>query len=347
MGIDQAMVIPTQIVNHLLYCDDTEGAAAISRAYNNWATDYCSAAPERLFAAGMVPFQDPVLAIDEVERLASRDFRVGLIRPVDVKGKYPNAIFADRTRGSIGSITMDDLYRCWEQTGMVLGMHTFPAHPVEDSPLMTQPGEMLLRLSKGTDRLVDSGALSFIFEGVTWLIQVLMSGFLDRYPKLKMAIFESNGTWLVPVLEEADRHFKLYRNERRQPAKRLPSEAFYDQCFIAFEGDEVPVFRQWDRYEEVGVWSSDTYHHDGSDAWSALREMDKVETPRAVQAKLMGANARRMYRIPPKLSVTEEREIERPDWFPKPEEVAAHWKKMSYPRRSGVAPATADGGTGY
>ena len=118
-------------------------------------------------------------------------------------------------------------------------------------------------------------------------------------------------------------------------ARRLPSEAFYEQCIIAFEGDEVPVFRQWDRYENVAVWSSDAYHHDGSDAWSAIRAMDGVGVPKDVQAKFMGANARQMYGIEGKIYVTEEAEIIRPDWFPKPAEVEAHWKRMAYPRKSG------------
>ena len=64
---------------------------------------------------------------------------------------------------------------------------------------------------------------------------------------------------------------------------RLPSEAFYQQCFIAFESDEVPTFRQWDRFEDVGIWSSDAYHHDGADSWSAMRSMTQSGVPEAVQ----------------------------------------------------------------
>ncbi|TMA36147.1 MAG: hypothetical protein E6J83_17135, partial [Deltaproteobacteria bacterium] len=155
-------------------------------------------------------------------------------------------------------------------------------------------------------RMVDIQTLSFVFEAVTWLGQVLLSGMLDLYPKLRMAIFESNATWLPSLLEHCDRLFQLYRNERALKTDRLPSEAFRDQCFIAFESDEVPVFRQWDLFADWGVWSSDAYHHDGSDSWSAIRGMREAGVPEDVQAKLLGGNARRMYGVESRLFVTDE-----------------------------------------
>ena len=199
---------------------------------------------------------------------------------------------------------------------------------------MDAPGELIIKA--GADgRPVDTQSTSFIFEAMTWLSQVLLSGFLDRYPKLKMAIFESNATWLPQLLERCDRLFKLYRNERRYPAKRLPSEAFHDQCIISFEGDEDAVFRRWDVYENVGVWASDSYHHDGADSWDAIRRMDKVGVPQEVQAKLMGANAAKAYGIEPKLFVTDEpEEIPRPDWFPKEDAAFEQWwDEQAHPRK--------------
>src|SRR5947208_15359690 len=114
------------------------------------------------------------------------------------------------------------------------------------------------------------------------------------YPKLRMAIFESNSSWLPQLLEHWDRLFKLYANERLLKTDRLPSEALYAQCYIAFESDETPTFRQWDRFENGGVWSSDAYHHDGADSRRAIREMRPARVPQAVPAKLLGATAPRM-----------------------------------------------------
>ena len=123
-----------------------------------------------------------------------------------------------------------------------------------------------------------------------WLAQVLLSGFLDRYDRLKMAVFESNAEWLPYILETCDRLYKLYASERDVAGDRLPSQAFAEQCVISFESDEVGVFEQWGDFENVGIWASDAYHHDGADVWSAMRNMTEAGVPEAVQAKLLGAN---------------------------------------------------------
>ena len=171
----------------------------------------------------------------------------------------------------------DDVFRAFEDTGMVLGMHTFlpsfgMAHPLGDEFLFA-PGDLFPHAG------VDGQTFSFVHEMQSWLAQVLLSGFLDRYDRLKMAIYESNAEWLTVVLENADRVFKLYASERPAKSDRLPSEAFYEQCVIGFESDEISVFRQWKEYEDIGIWASDAYHIDGADAWSAISSMTASGVP--------------------------------------------------------------------
>jgi hypothetical protein len=168
-----------------------------------------------------------------------------------------------------------------------------------------------------------------------WLAQVLLTGFLDRYPRLHMAVFESNAEWLTYTLESCDRLFKLYARERGTTGNRLPSEAFAEQCVISFESDELGVFRQWRQYEKIGIWASDAYHHDGADSWSAIRNMTKCGVPEEVQARLLGGTARDMYGIEGKLFVTEEAgPIDRPDWFPQGQELDDWADLVAHPREN-------------
>lgn len=201
---------------------------------------------------------------------------------------------------------------------------------------MVSPGELnVLATDPSTGQRVESQALTFILEAQAWLVQVLLSGFLDRFPRLRMAILESNSSWLRSVLAHCDRLFRLYANERRHRGSRLPSEAFFEQCTIAFESDETPTFRQWDFYEDVTIWSSDAYHTDGADVWSAMREMDDAGVPAEAQAKMLGGNARRLYRIDPRTYVRDEPPpIVRPSWFPQGEELATFVKLSRDPRRT-------------
>jgi len=337
MGIDQVMIIPTMMIAHLPYVENADGAAAFVRAYNNWVTDFCRAVPDRLFPAAMLPLQNPQYAADELHRVAKLGFKVGLIRPIDAKGHYPNRIFPSLGSGTPTN-TMDKVFRAFEETGIVCGMHTFPAYVTELSDQVVSPGELIGRSGAMVigERMVDPQTLSFVFEAMIWLSQILLSGFLDIYPKLRMAIFESNSSWLPELLEHCDRLWKLYASERKLKSDRLPSEAFAQQCYIAFESDEDPVFRQWEWFEHTGLWSSDAYHHDGADSWSAIRRMQDAGTPPQVQARLLGENARRMYGVEGRVFVRHEpAEIPRPAWWPSAEEVEAFARVQADPRRHG------------
>jgi hypothetical protein len=149
-----------------------------------------------------------------------------------------------------------------------------------------------------------------------------------------MAIFESNAEWLPYALDTTDRLFKLYASERgTKEGDRLPSEAFAEQCVISFESDEHGVFRQWDRFENIGIWASDAYHHDGADVWGGIRNMEKAGTPQKVREKLLGGNATRFYGIEPKMFVTDEAPpIDRPAWFPQGQDLAEFAEIVSHPR---------------
>jgi predicted TIM-barrel fold metal-dependent hydrolase len=333
MGIDQVLVIPTMMVNYFPFIENVDGAYALARAYNNWARDWCNTAPDRLYPAALIPIQNPDYAVEELRRVAKLNFPVALVRPIDANGHYPNRIFwAAEKMGNDGYRSLDAFFKTIQETGIVLGMHTFPAPIGIGRELPWSPGELIEKAGAGTGKLVVNSTFSFIFEAMTWTAQVLLSGFLDRYPKLKMAIFESNASWLSELLDHCDLLFKLFANERSQPAKRLPSEAFAEQCMISFESDEKPMYRDWERFENVGIWASDVYHHDASDAWTALRFMREAEVPNSVQAKLMGENARRFYGIEGKVFVNRELPIERPDWFPRRnEEFDRWWEKEAFP----------------
>src|SRR5207245_977249 len=128
------------------------------------------------------------------------------------------------------------------------------------------------------------------------------------------------------LLEQCDQAVDLFRRERNFPVTMRPSERFAERCFIAFEGDETPVFRQPDVFGDIGIWSSDCYHLDGADAWTAIRAMEGCAVPEAGQAKLMGENARRMYGIEPKLFTTKEpASYDRPDWYPRDKDLVEEY----------------------
>jgi uncharacterized protein len=327
MGIDQVLVIPTMVIMHLPFARSVEGVEAFCQAYNDFLVDWCAEERGRLFGAALLPVQDPERTAREIRRVAALGHPVGLIRPIDANALYPNDV-APTIVARAGRY--DAVFRAFEETGMVLGMHTFPApsypHPLGPE-FLASPGELFTR--SGTD----SQTFSFVHEMQVWLAQILLTGFLDRYPALKMAVFESNAEWLPYMLSTCDRLYKLYSRERPVAGDRLPSEAFHEQCIISFESDELGVFRQWQEFDTIGIWASDAYHHDGADSWSAMRNMNEVGVPADARARLLGENARRAYGIEAKLFVTEEPPpLDRPDWFPQGPDLDRWADAVAHPR---------------
>lgn len=308
-GIDQVMVFPSTFV-YLPLVENAEAASICARAYNDWVYEYCSVDRKRLYPAAILPVQNLDYAIEELRRVAKLGFKAGLVRPIFSGTKYPTLP------------EFDPLWKEFENLGIVLGMHTFPSRGEAMSPELDQrmgadrkrlfgdeevlvysPGQFVANIMQLMgSRQAGDAAFGFIAEAMTWTAVVLMTGWLEKFPKLKVAILESNSSWLPLVLEKAETYLDLYKHLGEKIGD--PHEVFYKNCFIAFESDEEMTFRLWDLFENIGLWSSDMPHLDASDVWEAIDHMNKWNVPQAVQEKMLGGNARRLYGIEPQLAVT-------------------------------------------
>jgi predicted TIM-barrel fold metal-dependent hydrolase len=313
LGTDQVMLFPSWFVR-LALVRDPEAARILTRAYNDWIHDYCAPDRRRLFPCAVLPIQTVEGSIEELRRVAKLGFKAAAVRPCFWGGRYPTLP------------EFDPLWREFEELGLVLAMHTFPSREAltaewaeriartrasgqgllfTDESVVYSPGQFVSNIVFAMDPTIDSSeSLGFIMEAMTWLTTVLMTGWLEKFPRLRAAILESNATWLPLVLARSRNFLDLYAFQRSRTV-RDPYEVFYERCFIAFESDEEPVYRMWDAYESVGIWSSDYPHHDAEDVWEALELMDRHKVPADVQEKLLGANARRLYGIDPVLVVRE------------------------------------------
>jgi len=50
---------------------------------------------------------------------------------------------------------------------------------------------------------------NFQAEAALWVTMVLMSGFFERFPKIRAAVFEASSTWLSFLLDECDKSHRL------------------------------------------------------------------------------------------------------------------------------------------
>ena len=86
-GVDQTLLYPTWFAEGFLLVEGPD-VAMHSHAPT---TDFCKAAPDRLFAAAILPLQNMDFALDELQRVARiACFRAVFIRPMFVEDRYLN-----------------------------------------------------------------------------------------------------------------------------------------------------------------------------------------------------------------------------------------------------------------
>jgi predicted TIM-barrel fold metal-dependent hydrolase len=315
LGTDQVMLFPTWFVR-LALVQSVEAATVLAQAYNNWVLDYCAADKRRLFPCAVLPLQSVEASITELRRVAKLGFKAAAVRPCFWNGRYPTLV------------EFDPLWREFEATGVVLAMHTFPSREAltpewgermaqarghsgqgllfTDESVVYSPGQFVSNITAAMDPTIDaSETLGFLLEAMTWVTVVVQTGWLEKFPKLKAAVLESNASWLPLVLARCSNFSNLFAFQRDNRLIRDPVDVFNERCFIGFESDETLVYRLWDVFQDVAIWSSDYPHHDAEDAWDGLHHMAEFNVPAQAQKKLMGENARTLYGIEPLMAVEE------------------------------------------
>ena len=274
-GIDQAVLYPS-IGLYMSVLNDPTAAVAVARAYNDWLASYCATADRRLFGAAMLPLQDPPAAASELRRAVSElGFVAGFVRPNPCAGR------------SLPDRAYDAVWDAAEELGVPIGVHE---------------GSSVIVPTLGADRPFNPmvlHAVSHSFEEMLACAQLSAFGVLERHPGLRVVFLESSGGWGPFWLERLDEQAESFGGFCPD-MKLRPSEYFARQCAISFEVDErtLPALAPFVGAERI-VWGSDYPHHDATfpGAVDAIRAT-VAACPTAVQAKVLGLNARGIYRLP-------------------------------------------------
>src|SRR5258706_12337448 len=253
LGTDQVMLFPTWFVR-LALVRSAEAATVLAQAYNNWVLDYCAADKRRLFPCAVLPLQSGEASIAELRGVATLAFKAAAGRPCCWNGRYPTlAEFAP-------------LWREFEATGTVLAMHTFPSREAltpewgermaqarghsgqgllfTDESVVYSPGQFVSNITAAMDPTIDaSETLGFLLEAMTWVTVVVQTGWLEKFPKLKAAVLESNASWLPIVLAPCSNFSNLFAFHPPNRTTRDPADVFNQGCFITFEPEQSPVER--------------------------------------------------------------------------------------------------------
>ncbi len=284
-GIDIAVLYPT--LQGLMWVPDADVYLTMAHAYNDWLNWYCSERPDRLIGVGLVPLQEPEMAVKEMERCVNDlGFKAVMIRPAPYIGNK-----------KLNETVYDPFWDAAAALGCPIGVHPYSFHDM--------PWNVVSRLGLQEDAYGHPDKGLALRQGLGSALDLMVSmgwfvagGICERFPNLTVVFLEGTGGWCAPMLERFDHHIEVF-GSRYQTTP--PSELFRRQCYISFDPDEEALaYTANSKYVGADriVWASD-YPHPDAKIPGIVHELEEAtESLSDEQRRLIfGTNAARLYNI--------------------------------------------------
>jgi predicted TIM-barrel fold metal-dependent hydrolase len=314
MGVDQTLLYPTWFAEGFHLVEDPDVAYALARAYNNWIADFCKAAPQRLYAAAMVPLQNMDYALEELHRVAAMPcMRAAFIRPMFIEGRYFTHPYYDSLWAELESLAMAAAVHPtaglwnpeWTSHGPFaekvkgrLHQHNFlgvvgggpfagggPAGvSFPASPPLGHPIAPILAPWLDNHMFVASTLIGFTV--------------MQRYPKMKVVVAHGKASWMEEVIEKMESSTRTIPLAHFYPVRTDADEMWHEgHVMLGFDAEERMIQRLPQNYEGKVVWGSHYPQHDTTSAWDAIEMLDRASVNEATIARMLGANAAEQFGI--------------------------------------------------
>ncbi len=282
IGVDKALLFPTLFAEYLPAVDNPDLAYALARAYNNWIAEFCKAAPDRLFAAGVLPMQDPSFAIEEARRIAALGFKAAFIRPAFI-----------HQQNFLSHPMYRPLWRALEQLNLTAAIHASTGHT---NPEWTSVGAFVERVSARLDIGHSvTEAVAYDADNAIALTALLFCGHAEDYPGLKLAFAHGGTPLLWLALEKAETYlsFYMFDDVTLESAELFASRPY----LVTFYPWDTSFISRNEMFQQMGCWGSRYPHHDASAPQETLSKLEQAGMREDAIAAVMGANAARVYGV--------------------------------------------------
>jgi uncharacterized protein len=266
-AVDYGILIPLH--GHSFGAEGPEFAAALCRAVNEWVRDEMLDPEPRLRSTINVALESPDLAVKEIERYADDRRFVQVLLPTGPE--YP-----------LGHRKYWPVYAAAAEAGLPLAAHTggFEQHRGTGWPSYYLEAHVFY-----ANQMI-AQATSLVAEGV-----------FQRFPDLQVILVEAGISWAGPLMWSMDAAWSAHRDDVAH-LDRKPSEVFREHFWFTTQPIEEPDDPQQlvQALEFTGMtdrimFASDYPHWDfDSPAMTLPRAV-----PKELRAKIMGANAARLY----------------------------------------------------
>lgn len=246
-----AEVLYASLAFPMFRVEDLAYQAALFRAYNDWLSEFCSYDTNRLVGMGLAGILDVDGAIAELERTRDRG-----LRGVMVMASPP----ADRP---FTGRSYDRFWAAAQDLDMPVGLHILTGHG--------RPSKQMLTDLPANEYF--GGLMELHEEVVHSLTDIVFSGVLERFPRLKIVSAENEIGWIGFWLHMADLWWNRYRASFDTELTMAPSGYYKRQIYATFLEDPIGIHDAALPLMGYGnlMWGNDYPH--GSSTWPNSRQV--------------------------------------------------------------------------
>lgn len=287
-GLTAEVLYPTEAMT-MFHMQDVELQEACFQVYNDNLLEYCSVAPDRVYGIGLMSAYNIDNAVKELERCR----KGGMVGGMVWMTPHPTLPFSL-------SDHYDRLWAAAQDLEVPISLHINTGFDARSTAQMSGSKE-----PEGAKKYTVEAVNDRLRGAADSLLDIMFTGALDRYPKLKIVIAECEICWIPTYLQQWDHSVRRWSE---QPGKGggviptgidlMPSEYFARQIFATFLEDEVGghALEWWKAGQDNCMWSTDFPHSRTS--WPHSRELMAKEighlSPDVIR-KVVHDNAIRLY----------------------------------------------------
>jgi predicted TIM-barrel fold metal-dependent hydrolase len=239
-------------------------SGAMAVLLNDFIADVVKAHPTRFFGLATLPFSSPEAMLREFDRATSRLGMKGVLLYSNLDGRYPD------------EEPFRPLFAEAERRGVPLLLH--PAYPTT------------YQATKGYEM---AAGLGLMFDTTIALTRIILSGLLEKHPKLKLVCPHGGGA--LPYLIGRVDHQTMVLKRGADYIRQAPSEYLKRVWFdtVTPIGLALRYIRDFAGTERL-LYSSD---HPWVDPRLIIREVESQGIPAGELAGIYSGNARRLFAL--------------------------------------------------
>ncbi|HVN39725.1 MAG TPA: amidohydrolase family protein [Myxococcota bacterium] len=262
---------------------DPELMLACVRAYNDFLIDWIAPDPRRFIPILATPFWDAKATAEEIARSAKKGHKGVLFTGEPQRFGQP----------SLGDPHWDPLWQAACEADLPVSFHI-------GSGSLTEEFTPKAIATYGASAINAKVAVGLFLENGKQVVDLLSSGVLARFPKLKVVSVESGIGFIPFILEALDYAFdysKVYKNRPEFTMK--PSEYFARQVYGCYFFEELAPQRLLDKVGVDNVLFETDYPHPVCLFGNVREKIDAGlrGAPADVRRKLLWENAAKLYRV--------------------------------------------------